>query len=93
MSSFKGARCGTAYLFSSSWPNALGVGPEVQSPSAPLIVPCSRLVMCHWSHVIDEDAASVLSAFTSILKQAFCSPSSCPDSVLVHGPCAAWPST
>ena len=59
-SSFKDARCGTAYLSSSSWPNALVVGPEVQSPSAPLIVPHARLVMFHWIQVIDGDAASVL---------------------------------
>ena len=85
-SSFKDARCGTAYLSSSSWPNALVVGPEVQSLSAPLIVPYARLFMFHWIQVIDEDAASVLSAFTPILKQALCFPSSCPDSVLVHGP-------
>ena len=42
--------------------------------------------MIHWIHVIDEDAASVLLAFTRILKQALCFASSCPDSVLVHGP-------
>ena len=84
-SSFKDASCGTAYLSSSSWPNALVVGPEVQSPSAPLFVPYARLFMFHWIHVIDEDAVSVLSAFTPILKQARCFPSSCPDSVFVHG--------
>ena len=36
--------------------------------------------------MIDEDAASVLSAFTPILKKAVCFPNSYPDSVLVHGP-------
>ena len=65
--------------FSLSWPNALVVGPEVQSLSAPLIVPYARSFMFHWIQVIDEDAASVLSAFTPIL-------SSCQDSVLVNGP-------
>ena len=85
-SSFKDAHSGTAYLSSSSLLNALVAGPEVQSFSAPLIVPDARLVMFHWIHVIDEDAASVLSAFTPILKQALGFPSSCPDSVLVHGP-------
>ena len=85
-SSFQDARCGTAYLFSSSWRTSPVVGPEVQSLSAPLIVPNARLFMFHWIQVIDEDAASVLSTFTPILKQALCFPSSCPDSVLVHGP-------
>ena len=68
-----------------SWPNALVVGPEVQSLSAPHIVPYARLFLSRWIHVTHGDAASVLSAFTPISKQALCFPSSCPDSVLVHG--------
>ena len=68
-----------------SWPNAIVVGPEVQSLSAPHIVPYARLFLSRWIQVINEDAASVLSTFTQISKQALCFPSSYPDSVLVHG--------
>ena len=57
----------------------------MQSLSAPLIVPYARLFLSRWIQLINDDAASVQSTFTMILKQALCFPSSCPDSVLVHG--------
>ena len=44
-----------------SWPNAVVVGPEVQSFSALLIVPYARLFLSRWIPVTNEDAASVQS--------------------------------